>query len=451
MRRRGPFRRLARRADPGRRRSPCSPSCSRVALPRSFFEDWGWAAGPAVWAVCALIAATALRLPLAARARRRGARRAAEPDRRAVGRALGRARRSASLLLRALVRPARARRARADGGGGLMDLGLAGRVALVTGGSKGIGARDRGRAGGRGRAGRGRRRATRSAIEAAAARIGAHGVVFDSDDLDAVAGRDRRRRARARARSTSTSRTPAARPAGAGPARLHARAVGGGAPHARPLADGVPRAAAAGHARARLGPRRRGRLDRGARADRRPPALQRPPARARSRRSRCSPGGRGRRRDAQHRAARAGSPPTGCSATRARARRPRPPRARRCRPAGSGTVEELAAAAVFLCSGAARPTSPARRCSSTAGSPRRSDRGATRLRARRAVSSIGRARDFGKGALVGKPLVRRRLFAGTPLEPWVPGFAPVKIPRDWAISRQPRVAGEPSEAIRRPP
>jgi hypothetical protein len=35
-----------------------------VALPRSFFEDWGWAAGPAVWAVCASITARVLRLPL---------------------------------------------------------------------------------------------------------------------------------------------------------------------------------------------------------------------------------------------------------------------------------------------------------------------------------------------------------------------------------------------------
>ena len=35
-----------------------------VALPRSFFEDWGWAAGPGVWAVCAAITATVLRLPL---------------------------------------------------------------------------------------------------------------------------------------------------------------------------------------------------------------------------------------------------------------------------------------------------------------------------------------------------------------------------------------------------
>jgi len=35
-----------------------------IALPRSFFEDWGWAAGPGVWALCAAIAASVLRLPL---------------------------------------------------------------------------------------------------------------------------------------------------------------------------------------------------------------------------------------------------------------------------------------------------------------------------------------------------------------------------------------------------
>jgi hypothetical protein len=35
-----------------------------VALPRSFFVDWGWAAGPGAWAVCALVAGAALRLPL---------------------------------------------------------------------------------------------------------------------------------------------------------------------------------------------------------------------------------------------------------------------------------------------------------------------------------------------------------------------------------------------------
>jgi hypothetical protein len=34
-----------------------------AALPRSFFEDWGWLAGPSVWAACALGVAAALRLP----------------------------------------------------------------------------------------------------------------------------------------------------------------------------------------------------------------------------------------------------------------------------------------------------------------------------------------------------------------------------------------------------
>ncbi len=36
-----------------------------IALPRSVFEDWGWAAGPGVWALCAAFAASVLRLPLA--------------------------------------------------------------------------------------------------------------------------------------------------------------------------------------------------------------------------------------------------------------------------------------------------------------------------------------------------------------------------------------------------
>lgn len=34
-----------------------------AALPHSFFEDWGWLAGPGTWAVCALAVAAALRLP----------------------------------------------------------------------------------------------------------------------------------------------------------------------------------------------------------------------------------------------------------------------------------------------------------------------------------------------------------------------------------------------------
>jgi hypothetical protein len=35
-----------------------------AALPRSFFEDWGWLAGPLTWGACALIVGAALRLPL---------------------------------------------------------------------------------------------------------------------------------------------------------------------------------------------------------------------------------------------------------------------------------------------------------------------------------------------------------------------------------------------------
>jgi hypothetical protein len=36
-----------------------------VALPHSFFEDWGWIAGPAAWILCALVTAAAVRLPAA--------------------------------------------------------------------------------------------------------------------------------------------------------------------------------------------------------------------------------------------------------------------------------------------------------------------------------------------------------------------------------------------------
>jgi hypothetical protein len=34
-----------------------------VALSREFFEDYGWAAGPGAWAVCAVLVAAVLRLP----------------------------------------------------------------------------------------------------------------------------------------------------------------------------------------------------------------------------------------------------------------------------------------------------------------------------------------------------------------------------------------------------
>jgi hypothetical protein len=35
-----------------------------LALPHSFFEDWGWIAGPAAWMLCAAFTARVLRLPL---------------------------------------------------------------------------------------------------------------------------------------------------------------------------------------------------------------------------------------------------------------------------------------------------------------------------------------------------------------------------------------------------
>jgi len=35
-----------------------------AALPRSFFENWGWIAGPASWMLCAAITTWFVRLPL---------------------------------------------------------------------------------------------------------------------------------------------------------------------------------------------------------------------------------------------------------------------------------------------------------------------------------------------------------------------------------------------------
>ena len=34
-----------------------------LALPHSFFEDWGWLAGPGAWALCALVTARVVGLP----------------------------------------------------------------------------------------------------------------------------------------------------------------------------------------------------------------------------------------------------------------------------------------------------------------------------------------------------------------------------------------------------
>jgi hypothetical protein len=35
-----------------------------LALPHSFFEDWGWLAGPGAWVVCAMVTARVVGLPI---------------------------------------------------------------------------------------------------------------------------------------------------------------------------------------------------------------------------------------------------------------------------------------------------------------------------------------------------------------------------------------------------
>ena len=249
-----------------------------------------------------------------------------------------------------------------------MDLGLDGKVALVTGGSKGIGF---GIAAGLAAEGARVAVASRDEERVRRPRTGSAGTASCSTPPTSTrCRRDRRRRGGARADRRLHRRTRAGRRAGRS-ARVHARAVGGRAPHARALPDGVPRAAAARDAGARLGTRRRGR--RRWRCASRSAALQlsnahRPGLVAAFKvlAKRC----RGRRRDAQHRAARADRHRPPLLDRTARARRPRRPRARRSRPAGSARSRSSRPP---RCSSAPRPraTSPARRCSSTAASPPR--------------------------------------------------------------------------------
>ena len=79
-----------------------------LALPHSFFESWGWLAGPAAWVACALLVARVVRLPVAGVLI--GAALAGIPaviavlDRRALARD-----RAGRPRVRALVRAARAR------------------------------------------------------------------------------------------------------------------------------------------------------------------------------------------------------------------------------------------------------------------------------------------------------------------------------------------------------
>ena len=208
-----------------------------VALPRSFFEDWGWLAGPGAWGVCALVVAGRLRLP---------------PGWSSSGAGLsgllilpgvfsmrtGWARRS-GWPLRRVVRVARGRR---TCGGGVIPRVRSGRAR--HGRVEGHRARDRRRADRRGREGGGRLELARSGSRRPRRRS-ARGATCTTPTTRCRPGPDRRRSSRPRPdrHLRRQHRRPAARRR---PARLHARAVGSRAPHPRAVADGDPRAAAAG-------------------------------------------------------------------------------------------------------------------------------------------------------------------------------------------------------------
>ena len=333
-----------------------------LALPHSFFEDWGWLAGPGAWIVCALVTARVVRPADRRDARRRRARRAAEHRRRDPRRPLARRRagdrRSSRCGARGWPATAAWRRGRlapAPRSAGrppsipAMDLGLNGKVALVTGASKGIG---------RGIAAElvaeGARVAisshSRERVEATAAEIGATAYVHDTSDLDHAAVARRRGRRRRSARSTSSCATPAGRPAAPTPSA--SRATSGRPPTRRSSSARwrSSRPSSPGMRERGFGRVLNVASHRRARADPEPDALQRPPDLDDQRLQDHRPPGRGRRRDPQHR-------PPRPHRHRPPGRAARQPRGRRGAaaeqevPAGRlGTVEEFAAIAVLLCS-----------------------------------------------------------------------------------------------------
>ena len=157
-----------------------------AALSREFFEDYGWAAGPGAWALCALLDRRACcgsrRFRCSAARRSPGCPGSLGVllDAHWLGPPFG-------VVLFGLWCGRLAPGAPRTPVAGLMDLGLDGKVALVTGGSKGIGF---GIAAGLAAEGArvAVRRATRSGSRPPPTGSAAHGVVFDSDDLDAVPG-----------------------------------------------------------------------------------------------------------------------------------------------------------------------------------------------------------------------------------------------------------------------